>query len=250
MIKRGKNFVEVAFFLSKYGKSKPPKQLEIKSWKEAYHIFYEKLNEGREILTFEHSLKNARDAFDSHFIETEREGWKDKKGSPNKLSGVSLEVFSRFDQLSENEIWERITKYSNLKIKNYKDIFEDLIAVEESEKEVNTSKTEGGIKVYISKKVERDPSLRNDAFKIHGYNCMVCKFNFQENYGDWGRDWAEVHHLKAIADKKKEKTITDPKTDLAVLCANCHRMIHRKKNKALTIEELKRKLVTTKCKKH
>lgn len=250
MIKRGRHFVEVAFFLSKYGKSDPPVRLETKSWKEAYHMFYEKLNEGREILTFVRSLKHARDDFDSHFSETEREGWKDKEGHPKKLSKVSLEVFSEFNQLSEAEVWNRISTFSNLDIKDYRNIFEDLIAVEESEKVETTSKTEGGVKVFLAKRVERNPSLRNDAFKIHGYDCMVCGFNFKDSYGAWGKNWAEVHHIKPISDKKEEKTITDPKEDLAVLCANCHRMIHKKKNVVLTLDELKKKLVATKPKPH
>ena len=38
------------------------------------------------------------------------------------------------------------------------------------------------------------------------------------------------------------KRETDPKTDLAILCANCHRMVHRKKSTTLTIDELKSKL--------
>lgn len=243
MIKRGSHFIEVAFYLSKYGKSDPPNLLQTDSWKEAYHMFYESLNEGREISAFEHSLKNSRDAFDSHFPETMREGWKDKNGNPNKLSGISHETFKILEKLSEQEIWQRISKYSNLSTKTYESIFENLIAIEDSEKEENTAKTEGGIKVYISKKVERNPSLRNDALKIHGYDCAVCGFNFENKYGDWGKEWAEVHHLVPISENKKEKRQTDPKKDLVILCANCHRMIHRKKGIVLTISELKNKII-------
>ena len=79
---------------------------------------------------------------------------------------------------------------------------------------------------------------------------MVCGFNFEKTYGSWGKNWAEVHHLLPIAEKKKNKTITNPDTDLAVLCANCHRMTHKKKDTILTIDELKKKLVTTKPKLH
>jgi hypothetical protein len=242
MIKRATNFIEVAFFLSKYGKSNPPEVLQTTSWKVAYRMFYEKLNEGRDILTFEHSLKNARDAFDSHFTETQRKGWKDGKGLPNKLSGASLNVFKKFNALKETEVWQRISDFADKDSKNYEVVFENLLAVEESEKGESTVKTEGGIKVYISSKVERNPSLRNDAFNIHGYDCMVCGFNFEEKYGIWGKDWAEVHHLKPIAERKDRKTITNPKTDLVVLCANCHRMIHRKKDIALSLTELMGKI--------
>ncbi|WP_237630079.1 hypothetical protein [Staphylococcus epidermidis] len=35
----------------------------------------------------------------------------------------------------------------------------------------------------------------------------------------------------------------DPETDLVPLCSNCHKMIHRKKAKPLTLEELKNKIL-------
>lgn len=242
MIKRSTNFVEVAYFLSRFGLNDPPILLQTDSWKEVYHMFYESLNEGRKILAFEHSMKNSRDAFDCHFTDTQREGWKDKNGNPNKLTGVSLDVFNRLNKLSENEIWGLISKFTNLETRNYQNVFENLSAIEYSERDENTVKTEGGEKVYISTRIERNPSLRNSALKIHGCSCMVCGFNFEMVYGQWGKDWAEVHHLKPISDNKKIKRQTDPTYDLVILCANCHRMVHRKKGIVLTVEELKKKM--------
>lgn len=104
------------------------------------------------------------------------------------------------------------------------------------------SKTEGGEKVVISIKKERDSSLRKAAIKIHGYNCMVCNFNFKEQYGEWGEGFIEVHHVRKLAAIKTKTVETNPKTDLAVVCANCHRMIHKKTGITLTIEELKRRM--------
>jgi 5-methylcytosine-specific restriction protein A len=44
-------------------------------------------------------------------------------------------------------------------------------------------------------------------------------------------------------NENKGKIIkTDPKTDLTVVCANYHRMIHKKKGITLTVEELREKL--------
>lgn len=37
----------------------------------------------------------------------------------------------------------------------------------------------------------------------------------------------------------KEEVEINPETDLVPVCANCHRMIHRRKDDVLTIEELK-----------
>lgn len=246
MITRGIHLIEVAFFLSKFGKSGPPVSLNTSSWKEAYHIFYEQLNAGRDILSFEHSLKNSRDEFDGHFTDTEREGWKDKSGTPKKLSEKNLEVYNRFNDLSEEGVWAQVSTYAKLDSVGYSNVFEDLMGMQESEKETSVSKTEGGIKVYLSRKAEREPSLRKDAFDHHKYDCMVCGFNFGKFYGDWGSEWAEVHHLIPFSTNKGKERNTDPLTDLAVVCANCHRMIHRKKEVALTLEELRAKIETAK----
>lgn len=104
------------------------------------------------------------------------------------------------------------------------------------------TKTEGRKKVVISNRYERRVSTRNQAIKIHGLKCKVCDFDFEELYGEWGEGFIEVHHVQALADNKGEEIETNPKTDLTVVCANCHRMIHRKKGITLTIEELKEKI--------
>lgn len=51
-----------------------------------------------------------------------------------------------------------------------------------------------------------------------------CGFDFEDVYGASGRGAAEVHHLTPLAsiDHVVETTLDD----LAVVCANCHRMIH------------------------
>lgn len=67
--------------------------------------------------------------------------------------------------------------------------------------------------------------------------CEVCEFNFQDNYGDRGKDFAEIHHNVPISSSDfMRSTQLD---DLSVLCSNCHRMIHRKEP-WLNISELKK----------
>ncbi len=104
------------------------------------------------------------------------------------------------------------------------------------------AKTEGGQKVVISTKAERDSSLRKDAISIHGTKCKVCDFDFNKTYGKWANDFIEVHHMKLICNAKEIKVETNPSTDLTVVCSNCHRMIHKKRDIVLTIVELKKKL--------
>jgi 5-methylcytosine-specific restriction enzyme A len=104
------------------------------------------------------------------------------------------------------------------------------------------SLTEGRRKVYISQKIERDIRLRSMAIKIHGTSCKACGFNFGLVYGEWGKDFIEVHHLVPLGNNEVNERNTDPVKDLIVLCSNCHRMVHRKKGITLTLEELKQKI--------
>lgn len=129
-------------------------------------------------------------------------------------------------------------KYRNIENRSFEDEsdfdFTDIGDIE--------SRTEGGKKVVISVKAERCSKNRADAIRIHGTICKACGFDFQKTYGIWGKEFIEVHHVIPLANGIKRET--NPKTDLTVVCSNCHRMIHKKKNTTLTIEELKSKLKT------
>jgi hypothetical protein len=46
--------------------------------------------------------------------------------------------------------------------------------------------------------------------------------------GEIGRDFIEAHHLRPIATLEEGVPVKyDVAADFAVLCSNCHRMIHR-----------------------
>ena len=78
-----------------------------------------------------------------------------------------------------------------------------------------------------------------NAIKIHGVTCQICGFNFEETYGEYGKDYIEIHHIKPL-HTLEEKMIINPETDLICVCANCHRIIHRNKNRLLSVEEIKK----------
>ena len=52
-----------------------------------------------------------------------------------------------------------------------------------------------------------------------------CGFDFEAVYGSIGLGFAHVHHLKHLADSDNPSMTR--LADLAVVCANCHAMIHR-----------------------
>jgi len=73
---------------------------------------------------------------------------------------------------------------------------------------------------------EEDPMLR----------CQVCGFSFTEKYGEHGHKFIEAHHKQPIAELKQgSRTRVE---DIALVCANCHRMLHYG-DKTLSIQELK-----------
>lgn len=67
---------------------------------------------------------------------------------------------------------------------------------------------------------------------------MACKFDFYKVYGELGVGYIEVHHIKPL-HSLEEVVVVDPKNDLVCLCSNCHRMVHRKRNSVLGIDELR-----------
>ena len=77
-------------------------------------------------------------------------------------------------------------------------------------------------------RVERNQRLSHFAKQIHGYTCQICGFNFLRVYGDLGKDYIEAHHLTPLHKLPPDSPIRlSPRDDFAVLCANCHRMVHR-----------------------
>lgn len=86
--------------------------------------------------------------------------------------------------------------------------------------------TEGRIRQANLTRHERNRQLRQLCLAHYGYVCQVCGMNFEERYGEIGKDFIEVHHLNPIADTDGEHVL-DPVEGLVPLCSNCHSMIHR-----------------------
>lgn len=70
-------------------------------------------------------------------------------------------------------------------------------------------------------------------------NCQICGFSFFEKYGEIGEGFIEAHHKNPLSERN-EKTITK-KEDIALVCSNCHRMLHRG-DPTFGIEEIKQKI--------
>lgn len=100
---------------------------------------------------------------------------------------------------------------------------------------------------HVHQKIERNSSAAQKVKQRLKTTCQCCGFNFTERYGKIGEGFIEVHHLKPISSLEPGSVESyDIEKDFAVLCANCHRMIHRmirdKKGHAVTIDELRAQL--------
>ena len=94
-----------------------------------------------------------------------------------------------------------------------------------------------GIKKQVTVNAyERNFKARAKCIEHHGLDCKVCGFNFVQAYGDIGKNYIHVHHVKPLSDIKESYQV-DPVTDLVPVCPNCHAMLHRK-NPAYTILDL------------
>jgi 5-methylcytosine-specific restriction protein A len=100
---------------------------------------------------------------------------------------------------------------------------------------------EGKILTKIHKFRERNSSLvkrkKEDVLRKTGkLECEICTFDFRKAYGKLGEGYAECHHIIPIS--AADFVAKTKLSDLAIVCSNCHRMIHRSP-KWLTIDEIK-----------
>jgi predicted HNH restriction endonuclease len=92
---------------------------------------------------------------------------------------------------------------------------------------------EGEQRIAVVRHRRRERKLRTAKLKqaLRAGNgklrCEVptCGFDFHEVYGELGLEYAQVHHLSPFADRAAPSETK--LSDLAVVCANCHAMIHR-----------------------
>lgn len=100
---------------------------------------------------------------------------------------------------------------------------------------------EGRLLTQLHKRRERNPSIvRRKKKKVlettGSLACEVCNFEFRLRYGSLGEGFAECHHRKPLSELAESKNTR--MEDLAIVCANCHRMLHRARPWK-TVEELR-----------
>lgn len=176
-------------------------------------------------------------------------------------SGVSMKLsnFQRFDPAFQGrgakglanggkldfEVWEEFSgDRTRLRavaraIRTALDQAPDLILQGDDSEDAEAA--EGAILTRIHHYRERDRSLvdkrKAQELKRSGrLACEACGFEFAATYGARGQSYIEAHHTRPL--ETLEPGARTKVSDLALLCANCHRMVHAKRP-WLSIEELK-----------
>ena len=106
---------------------------------------------------------------------------------------------------------------------------------------------EGALQVKSIKQRERSQKLRKakieELKKVDGkIKCIACDFDFSEKYGEYGKDYIIIHHIETVHEMDIEGNRTkliEALKKVVPLCSNCHDMVHHKRGKMLSIDELK-----------
>lgn len=158
--------------------------------------------------------------------------------------GVGLQGGSKLDQ----EVWDdyaenlyELRSVARAIQNSYHDV---LMESSESYNLDNEEFREGRILTRLHLQKERNSKVveRKKAQVLDKFGrlaCEVCGFDFAEVYGELGVGFAECHHLIPLAELDAE--VKTRLSDLAIVCANCHRMLHHGPT-LLTIEALRTRL--------
>lgn len=153
---------------------------------------------------------------------------------PN-YEGKGMEAYSKLDK----EVFEEFS--TNLKllhqianeirqISDNPELSNEVSKIENDETNETDSVKEGQVLYKLHKVRERDRKIidakKKKVLKDKGeLKCEACDFDFEKTYGEMGKGYIECHHLIPLSNFQVNKeTKLD---DLALLCSNCHRMIHK-----------------------
>ena len=194
----------------------------------------------------ENSVKNWRDEFDglNPDPDRKRKGW-DRKPTPSRvymkmqldswtyvqLAGLSNAVLGRSTDFTAESVDELFAWAINGKDVDTQEVVQAIkggvLSFSESQ-DINA--IEGGRKLVVHLRVERDPSIAKEAVRRHvrdgGPVCKLCSLDFSRRYQmGAGEHCLEAHHKLPLS----LRLVAAPTNleDFLVICPSCHRVIHK-----------------------
>lgn len=131
---------------------------------------------------------------------------------------------SGFGGIGQSQIWYGLNKNNELATK-FRDSLIEYMATRTSTQTPEEAVIESR-KRRISERLERTGTHRH-FIREKGYQCEACKRSIEEDEQDvWGSSF-ELHHLTPFSKLAEDESWVVRPQDFAVLCASCHRAIHR-----------------------
>ena len=132
--------------------------------------------------------------------------------------------------IGQSNVWYAQTPESKKILKQVFDLIKSGQIENLPDIDLSNSALEGNPRLAAHLQRERSASLvkakKNAVKKLTGKLCCeACGFDFEERYGDYGEDFCEVHHLLPLS--MTDGVVKINLGDLAIVCSNCHRVIHR-----------------------
>lgn len=153
--------------------------------------------------------------------------WRGKLYQPGIVLGVEYQTDSLPSEAElRKDLAEALVLYRHLRISGGWSA-DDEIMVEAREE--RGSQTLAQAKIYRQHRaIERQSSHSKEVKKCQGTRCKGCDKDMADVYGEVAQGLIDAHHLTPLS-RLAEGTIAhfDPIADFAVLCPNCHRVIHR-----------------------
>jgi 5-methylcytosine-specific restriction protein A len=168
-------------------------------------------------------------------------------------SGKGMDAYSKLDYEVFNQFVNNKEELKSLAKKVQKTVLNENLNIElyniENVDDNETFSVREGVVIYkLHKYRERDSSInkkkKSIVFKEKGkLECEVCGFDYYSFYGEIGKEFIECHHIIPLSHIDSEVITT--LEDLALVCSNCHQMLHRGIN-TLTVDELKKYIIKSK----
>lgn len=159
------------------------------------------------------------------------------QGNACKLENISN--IGNIDEL-QFDIWQRFTEHF-IPSEQQSATTTSAIINELQITNPDISVTEGELRLVAHLVKERNRKIviekKQQAINSNTLDCEVCTFSFPETYQS---NFIECHHLSPIGQAGVRETKLE---DLALVCANCHRMLHTKfDGQFLSIQQLQTRI--------
>nr|WP_285767537.1 HNH endonuclease [Peribacillus sp. SI8-4] len=156
----------------------------------------------------------------------------------DEVSSVDLKIIAdKFNINSYHDLKGFITSKNIME--TYNNFTLDENNVDDTDGDIGFPEGKKQLKRHIER--ERNPKVIKLAKQYYKEKygkvfCEICSFDFYKKYGEIGENFIEGHHTIPVSELE-EGQITRVE-DIALVCSNCHRMLHRRRP-WLTIQQLR-----------